>query len=104
MGGSDTGTGDGGQYQATGHGIAGRKKIFVVRGHWGHILGLGKWPWGSKQWGIVVGCLRGLVGILLNLGSLTVGKGPGGGRGRALALPLPPGWGGESERFQSLYL
>ena len=53
------------------------KKVFIRKGHqglWGYTWGLGKGPWGSKQWGIVVGHLRGLAGTFLNLGTLTIGR------------------------------
>ena len=55
--------------------------------------GLGNQPWGRRQWGIMVGHLKGPVCVFWNLLTQTVGRGFGGVG--ALFLPLPPGRGGE---------
>ena len=92
LGGSDTGTGDGGNTRQQAMHNGGKDFIMWGIGVYGAIpRGLGKLPWGSKHWGIVLGHLRGLAGTFLNLGTLTVVRGTWGGRGRVIALPLPPG-------------
>ena len=78
MGDLDTGTEDGGQYQATGQGIAG-EKCLCSEGAIGVIFGgMGKQPRSSRQQGIVMGCPRGIFCMFLNLGTLALGRGPEG--------------------------
>ena len=68
-----------GRYQATSPGINGWEKVLITGRAIGiyRVIpgGLGKWPWGCRQCGIVVGCQRGLVGTFLSLGTLTAGIG-----------------------------